>query len=292
MDSTQFQQFTATLQHTLSADDRVCALVGIGSLAQPERVDRWSDHDFWVITTAEGQAHFLADLSWLPNHSAIALALRPAPEYYTILYTTGHVAEFAVFALTDLTHGQLDRYWMIFDKNNVKTQIQAIYERTRDKQQTDAVRTIGHFLVTLCTGAARDARGERLSAHTYIFNYALVVVDNTFATPLNQSPLALGADLVLHSATKFLGGHADALGGVVCGAPELVARILPLPRDHRRGTRPNGSLPAAARHEDAAPADTPAERQRHADRRILAGAPGRHASVLPRAAEPPPVTSN
>ena len=174
MDSTQFQQFTATLQHTLSADDRVCALVGIGSLAQPERVDRWSDHDFWVITTAEGQAHFLADLSWLPNHSAIALALRPAPEYYTILYTTGHVAEFAVFALTDLTHGQLDRYWMIFDKNNVKTQIQAIYERTRDKQQTDAaVRTIGHFLVTLCTGAARDARGERLSAHTYIFNYAL-----------------------------------------------------------------------------------------------------------------------
>ena len=54
---------------------------------------------------------------------------------------------------------------------------------------------------------------------------AIVVVDNTFATPLNQSPLALGADLVLHSATKFLGGHADALGGVVCGAPELVARI-------------------------------------------------------------------
>jgi cystathionine gamma-synthase len=54
---------------------------------------------------------------------------------------------------------------------------------------------------------------------------AIVVVDNTFATPLNQSPLALGADLVLHSATKFLGGHADALGGVVCGAAELVARI-------------------------------------------------------------------
>jgi cystathionine gamma-synthase len=54
---------------------------------------------------------------------------------------------------------------------------------------------------------------------------ATVVVDNTFATPVNQSPLALGADLVLHSATKFLGGHADALGGVVCGAPELVAQI-------------------------------------------------------------------
>lgn len=54
---------------------------------------------------------------------------------------------------------------------------------------------------------------------------ALVSVDNTFATPINQKPLTLGADLVLHSATKFLGGHADALGGVVCGRRDLVERI-------------------------------------------------------------------
>jgi cystathionine gamma-synthase len=54
---------------------------------------------------------------------------------------------------------------------------------------------------------------------------ATVVVDNTFATPINQQPLKLGADLVIHSATKFLGGHADALGGVVCGPRDLVAKI-------------------------------------------------------------------
>ncbi len=53
----------------------------------------------------------------------------------------------------------------------------------------------------------------------------IVVVDNTFATPVNQTPLQLGADLVLHSATKFLGGHADALGGVVCGRRDLVEKI-------------------------------------------------------------------
>ena len=53
-----------------------------------------------------------------------------------------------------------------------------------------------------------------------------VVVDNTFATPINQNPLALGADLVLHSATKYLGGHADALGGVACGPPGLVGRLF------------------------------------------------------------------
>ncbi len=55
---------------------------------------------------------------------------------------------------------------------------------------------------------------------------AQVVVDNTFATPVNQKPLELGAALVLHSATKYLGGHADALGGAVCGPQVLIDRIF------------------------------------------------------------------
>ena len=54
---------------------------------------------------------------------------------------------------------------------------------------------------------------------------AVVIVDNTFATPINQNPLSLGADLVLHSATKYLGGHADALGGVVCGRRAYVDQV-------------------------------------------------------------------
>jgi len=54
---------------------------------------------------------------------------------------------------------------------------------------------------------------------------ALSVVDNTFATPVNQLPLLLGADLVVHSATKYLGGHADALGGVVVGRRQLIETI-------------------------------------------------------------------
>jgi cystathionine gamma-synthase len=55
---------------------------------------------------------------------------------------------------------------------------------------------------------------------------AIVVADNTFATPINQKPLELGADLVLHSATKSLGGHGDALGGVLCGSAELVGTVF------------------------------------------------------------------
>ena len=54
---------------------------------------------------------------------------------------------------------------------------------------------------------------------------AIVVVDNTFATPINQNPLQLGADLVVHSATKFLCGHSDAMGGLLAGRKELVRQV-------------------------------------------------------------------
>lgn len=49
----------------------------------------------------------------------------------------------------------------------------------------------------------------------------IVAVDSTFATPLLQRPLELGADIVMHSATKFLGGHSDLLGGVIAAHDEL-----------------------------------------------------------------------
>ncbi len=55
---------------------------------------------------------------------------------------------------------------------------------------------------------------------------AIVVVDNTFATPINQKPLKLGADLVVYSATKFLNGHSDAMGGLVAGKKELIQQIF------------------------------------------------------------------
>jgi cystathionine gamma-synthase len=54
---------------------------------------------------------------------------------------------------------------------------------------------------------------------------AICVVDNTFATPVIQNPIAFGADIVIHSATKFLGGHADALGGVAVGRKDLIKQI-------------------------------------------------------------------
>ncbi|MFT4023675.1 MAG: cystathionine gamma-synthase family protein [Flavihumibacter sp.] len=64
----------------------------------------------------------------------------------------------------------------------------------------------------------------RLAAAAHVVG-AIVVVDNTFATPINQSPLSLGADLVVHSATKYLCGHSDAMGGLLAGKAALVQKV-------------------------------------------------------------------
>ena len=55
---------------------------------------------------------------------------------------------------------------------------------------------------------------------------AIVVVDNTFATPINQRPISLGADIVVYSATKYLNGHSDVMGGLAVGKKALIDQIF------------------------------------------------------------------
>jgi cystathionine gamma-synthase len=68
-----------------------------------------------------------------------------------------------------------------------------------------------------------DIRGAATAAHEV---GALVVVDNTFATPYLQQPLALGADVALHSTTKYLGGHSDVVGGFLATNDDALSEQL------------------------------------------------------------------
>jgi cystathionine gamma-synthase len=69
-------------------------------------------------------------------------------------------------------------------------------------------------------------------------NKLLTIIDSTFATPVNMRPLELGADMVLHSATKYLAGHNDLLAGVIIGSKQMLADIATV-----RGLM--GSIPSA-----------------------------------------------
>ena len=97
---------------------------------------------------------------------------------------------------------------------------------------------------------------------------ALLVVDNTFATPYLQQPLALGADIVVHSATKYLGGHSDVVGGFVAADDDGLADRLRFTQNAAGAVPgPVRLLPRAARREDAGRADGPPLRQRPGRRR-------------------------
>jgi cystathionine beta-lyase/cystathionine gamma-synthase len=59
----------------------------------------------------------------------------------------------------------------------------------------------------------------------------ITVIDNTFATPINQNPLALGIDVVVHSGTKYLGGHSDLCCGAALGSSKMIERIRAMARN-------------------------------------------------------------
>ena len=76
--------------------------------------------------------------------------------------------------------------------------------------------TLGIVDIAALAAGVREARRKLRSE-------ILVMADNTFATIINQNPFALGADVVVESATKYLGGHTDVMAGVITGSAEFIA---------------------------------------------------------------------
>ncbi len=140
-------------------------------------------------------------------------------------------ALFALLAPTDRVVSVKDTYGgtnVIFTEFLPRFDVAVTLCDTTDHEQIEGVIAKGCEVVYLespTNPTTKIVDLERLATAAHRVG-ATVVVDNTLATPINQTPLQLGADLVLHSATKFLGGHADALGGVICGAKELVDKVF------------------------------------------------------------------
>ena len=97
----------------------------------------------------------------------------------------------------------------------------------------------------------------------------MTIIDATLATPYNIKPLEMGVDVVIHSATKYLGGHNDLLAGVALGSDKLMNDVYRMQRMIGAIARPAHLLPAGARPQDLRPADEAPQR----------GGPGRRADA-------------
>jgi cystathionine beta-lyase/cystathionine gamma-synthase len=116
--------------------------------------------------------------------------------------------------VTDNTYGGTFR---LFDKVLTRYGLQFTYVDTSDLAAVERAMTPQTRLVFVETPTNPVLRLTDIAAVAAIAHRhgAILAVDNTFASPCLQKPLALGADLVMHSTTKYLNGHSDSIGGVV-----------------------------------------------------------------------------
>ena len=168
-----------------------------------------------------------------PTTAALEEAVREVEEgAFACAYATGMAAVHAALIACDLkagstvlasrdvygaTTGLLNNVLSNFGVKTIQVDfgdLDAVREKARELRPTVLIaETISNPLLKVC-----DIEACAAIAHE---NGARLIIDNTFATPYLRQPLKLGADIVVHSATKYLGGHADTMGGLVISRDEM-----------------------------------------------------------------------
>jgi len=108
---------------------------------------------------------------------------------------------------------EFDRFGITYDF--VSNQLEAIQEAVQDNTRIIYIETPSNplLLITDIQAVVEYARSKQI----------LTIIDNTFATPINQNPMNLGIDIVVHSGTKYIGGHADICCGAALASKKLIA---------------------------------------------------------------------
>jgi cystathionine gamma-lyase len=151
---------------------------------------------------------------------------------YCVTFASGVAATAAILTLLEPGDRVLsgdDTYggtYRLFEQVYRKYGLEFHYVDTSDLEAVRSHLREGTKLLWIETPTNPLMKITDLAAVAELKGDALLAVDNTFASPYLQRPLELGADLVLHSSTKYLGGHSDLIGGaVITDDPELYERL-------------------------------------------------------------------
>jgi cystathionine gamma-synthase len=162
-----------------------------------------------ALAALEGGAECLAFASGMGAESTLVLTLRPGDHV---------VLADDVYGGTYRLLSQVFEQWGLTFSTCDLRDARALGEAMRDRTRFVWVETPSNPTLKIV-----DIEAVAEAAHAA---GARVVVDNTFATPALQRPLELGADVVVHSVTKYLGGHSDLIGGaIVANDPDVVERL-------------------------------------------------------------------
>lgn len=152
-------------------------LVLLGSGAERVRIDRWSDHDFYLVVDADAAERYRQDLEWLPEGPAIVLSPRETQHGLKVVLADGHVLEFAVASLADVATFAAHHWRVVHDKGPLTAVIEACAMRTEHeidaRPAPDPDRAAGLFCTLLLIGVGRARRGELVAASTHVRMHAL-----------------------------------------------------------------------------------------------------------------------
>ena len=161
------------------------------------------------VAGLEGARHGFAFASGMAAEDALVGLLRPGDHVVLGLDAYG-----GTFRLIARIYGERGITWSAVDLTSAEALVAALRPETRQVW----VETPTNPMLTVV-----DIAAVAEAAHA---TGASVVVDNTFATPYLQNPLALSADAVVHSSTKYLGGHSDVVGGFIAVNDDNLAKRL------------------------------------------------------------------
>jgi hypothetical protein len=220
MDASAYMTYIERL--TASAESRadVLGLVLLGSAADRSRQDEWSDHDFYWVTTDDTVEGYRENLDWLPDHESIVLAPRETEHGLKVVYTDGHVLEFAVFTLPQLALAGANAYEVRLDRGGIAPLMEALAKRPRETRNDE--RDLGLFISLLLIGVGRVRRGEELVGGNFIRTYA---VERLLRVLAHRSPDARLDDLDPFRRVEVV-FPSLGLSSALEQAPELAARSV------------------------------------------------------------------
>jgi methionine-gamma-lyase len=179
-------------------------------IAAPEFYGRWGSRNSRelerLIAALEGAEDSVCASSGLAIVSMIAHAYLKRGDHFVASHNC--YSEVKIL-LEDISH-RFDIECTFIRSDNIENFANAIRPNTRLVfTETPANPTLSLVDISAVSALSKAAN-------------AILIVDSTFASPINQNPLMLGADIVMHSATKYIGGHSDVVAGVCAGSKELL----------------------------------------------------------------------
>lgn len=158
---------------SLAKTGKALALLGLGSVGQElDRLDDYSDLDFFVIVEPGQKEWFLHNLDWLGSLAPIAYPFPNTADGYKLLFADGVFCEFAIFEEAELSHIPFAAGRIVWKREGVRDEI-ALPVKQANPSTPSVEWLVGEALTNLYVGMGRYRRGEKLSAFQFVQVYAL-----------------------------------------------------------------------------------------------------------------------